>query len=318
MRLNSMDGLLIVDKPAGPTSHDVVSRLRRLLREPAIGHTGTLDPTATGVLPLVIGKATRLARFLSGADKTYDAVITLGVATDTADAVGSPIGNQWVGPLPSRDAIERALGAFRGSFLQTPPAYSAKRIGGTRSYKLARAAASPLRPASVPAPSLLRPSSVPVVVHTLELVGVDGDQVALRVHCSSGFYVRSLAHDLGAALGTGAHLTALRRTRAGEWTLAHALALGDAERDPSEAAAHLIPMARMLADVPAVVLTAEGVRHALHGRNLSVAARASRDSSEAGFATVPHVRLMDQDGNLVAIAEPVAAGALLHPSVVLM
>jgi tRNA pseudouridine55 synthase len=351
-----MDGLLVVDKPAGPTSHDVVSRVRRLLGERAIGHTGTLDPMATGVLPLVLGRATRLARFLSASDKTYDATITLGVSTDSADAAGAAIGLPYEGAMPSRDVVDRALDAFRGSFLQQPPAYSAKKIGGTRSYKLARAAASPLRPRSVPAPSLLRPSSVPVVVHALELVGVDRNQVTLLVHCSAGFYVRALAHDLGAALGTGAHLSALRRTRSGEWALPDAIALDDAEREPARAVAHIVPMARMLTHVPAVVLTPEGVRHALHGRNVGVGEIQSaagfgiRDSgsggdsgfevagfgrrsgfgaesrfgseagsgSEAGFATLAHVRLMDADGNLVAIAEPVGAGALLHPFVVLM
>src|SRR5579862_1872874 len=122
-----MDGLLVVDKPAGPTSHDVVARMRRVLGEKRIGHTGTLDPLATGVLPLVLGRATRLARFLSGSDKTYEAVITLGVSTDTADAEGTAIGACHDGPLPEHTAIDRALDAFRGTFLQTPPAHSAKK-----------------------------------------------------------------------------------------------------------------------------------------------------------------------------------------------
>jgi tRNA pseudouridine55 synthase len=324
-----MDGLLVVDKPAGPTSHDVVSRVRRLLRERAIGHTGTLDPMATGVLPLVVGRATRLARFLSASDKTYDATIALGVSTDSADAAGTAIGLPYEGALPPRAVVDGALDAFRGSFLQQPPAYSAKKINGTRSYKLARAAAFP---SSVPAPSPLRPSSVPVVVHALDLVEVDQNQVRLRVHCSAGFYVRSLAHDLGAALGTGAHLTALRRTRSGEWTLADAIALDDAEREPARAVAHMVPMARMLGHLPVVVLTSEGVHHARHGRNVGVGEvrnesgfgiRGSGFGTDSGadaesrFASVRHVRLMDADGNLVAIAEPVAAGALLHPFVVL-
>src|SRR6187549_2368515 len=120
-----MDGLLIVDKPSGPTSHDVVARVRRVLREPRIGHTGTLDPLATGVLLLVVGKATRLTKFLSASDKSYDAVVRLGFATDTADALGRPLGPVHTGPLPSRDAIDAALDAFRGTFLQRPPAFSA-------------------------------------------------------------------------------------------------------------------------------------------------------------------------------------------------
>ena len=136
-----MDGLLIVDKPAGPTSHEVVARVRRALNERRIGHTGMLDPAATGVLPLVLGRATRLARFLSASDKAYDAVFRLGVATDTNDAEGTPAGPSYQGPLPSSEAIDRALDAFRGTFLQQPPAYSAKKIDGRRSYRIARAAA---------------------------------------------------------------------------------------------------------------------------------------------------------------------------------
>src|SRR5438132_2714272 len=136
-----MDGVLVIDKPTGPTSHDVVARVRRAIRERRIGHTGTLDPAASGVLPLVIGRATRLARFLSAGEKRYEACIRLGIVTDTGDATGSPIGAVYSGALPSRDAIESALGAFRGTFLQQPPVYSAKMIGGHRSYDLARAAA---------------------------------------------------------------------------------------------------------------------------------------------------------------------------------
>src|SRR4029453_6840552 len=127
-----MDGLLVIDKPAGPTSHEVVARVRRALGERRIGHTGTLDPTATGVLPLVLGRATRLARFLSAGDKSYEAVLRLGVATDTNDAQGAPAGLSYQGPMPSYAAIDRALDAFRGTFLQQPPAFSAKKIDGRR------------------------------------------------------------------------------------------------------------------------------------------------------------------------------------------
>src|SRR5258708_20637886 len=134
-----MDGLLVIDKPSGPTSHDVVARMRRVLGEKRIGHTGTLDPLGTGVLPLVLGRATRLARFLSGSDKTYEAVITLGVATDTADSHGTAVGAPHEGPLPAVRDVERALDAFRGSFLQQPPASSPQKIAGVRSYELARA-----------------------------------------------------------------------------------------------------------------------------------------------------------------------------------
>src|SRR5262245_53837740 len=214
-----MDGLLVVDKPSGPTSHDVVARMRRVLREQRIGHTGTLDPGATGVLPLVIGRATRLARFLSASDKSYEAIIRLGFATDTADTEGSPIGGRYDGPLPAIEAINRALDAFRGQFLQQPPAFSAKKIGGRRSYDLAR------RGPSLPVPDQSLPRPQPVTVHRLQILTVDGDAVTVSIDCSAGFYVRSLACDLGERLGTGGHLIGLRRTCSGEYSIADALPL---------------------------------------------------------------------------------------------
>jgi tRNA pseudouridine55 synthase len=318
-----MDGLLVVDKPAGLTSHDVVARVRRILRERSVGHTGTLDPAATGVLPLVIGRATRLARFLSASDKTYEAVVTLGFATDTADASGAAVGVTYAGPLPSRDAIDRALDGFRGTLLQEPPAYSAKKIGGKRSYKLARASSAAsrhLHPSVEPPPSPVQPQPVPVVVHRLDLLDVSGDRVTLRVDCSAGFYVRSLAHDLGARLGTGAHLTCLRRTRSGECELADAISLDTAEREPDRAVRHVVPLARMLATFPSVVLTADGVRRATHGQDVGPGdvegqpGFGSRDS----MASFRFVRLLDPAGNLIGIAQPTTAQGLLHPSVVLV
>src|SRR5881394_3101585 len=184
-----MDGLLIVDKPAGPTSHDVVARLRRALRETRIGHTGTLDPLATGVLVLVVGKATRLAKFLSASDKSYDAVIRLGFATDTADAQGQPIG-EISDRVPSRDEIESALDAFRGTFLQQPPAFSAKKIDGQRSYTLARAARTSHPAPSHPAPSdqsdrPALPAPVSVTTTRIDIVSTDADSVTLQVDCSA-------------------------------------------------------------------------------------------------------------------------------------
>lgn len=332
-----MDGLLVVDKPAGLTSHDVVARVRRILRERSVGHTGTLDPAATGVLPLVIGRATRLARFLSASDKTYEAVVTLGFATDTADASGAAVGVTYAGPLPSRDAIDRALDGFRGTLLQEPPAYSAKKIGGKRSYKLARASSAAsrhLRPSVDPPPSPVQPQPVPVVVHRLDLLDVSGDRVTLRVDCSAGFYVRSLAHDLGARLGTGAHLTCLRRTRSGECGLADAISLDAAEREPDRAVRHVVPLGLMLGTFPSVVLTADGVRRATHGQDVGpgdVEGPPGLGSRDSGFASewragsesqtsTPEcrfVRLLDAAGNLIGIAQATAQG-LLHPSVVLV
>jgi len=315
-----MDGLLIIDKPSGPTSHDVVARMRRVLRERRIGHTGTLDPLATGALPLVIGRATRLARFLSGGDKSYEAVVRLGFATDTGDREGSPIGAAYTGPMPSRDAIDHALDAFRGEFLQQPPVVSAKKIGGVRSHETARAArrvgappalpappASPVPPALPALPALPAPASV--TVRSLDLVSIDADRVTLVMTVSAGFYVRALARDLGERLGTGGHLVALRRTCAGDLTLADALPLEAAERDPAAAAARVIPLSRMLTHLPAMTLDADAVRRTIQGRDFE--SRTPNPESR-------HVRLMDERGDLIAIAERSEAGAeLLHPFVVL-
>jgi tRNA pseudouridine55 synthase len=302
-----MDGLLVVDKPAGPTSHDVVARMRRLLKERAIGHTGTLDPMATGVLVLVLGRATRLAKFMSASDKGYEAAITLGISTDTYDADGDPVGPRNGGPLPGREAIERALDAFRGAFVQTPPAFSAKKINGVRSYKLARADRS--------GDSEERPAPAPVSVRTtaIELLSLQDELLTLRVDCSAGFYVRSLAHDLGVRLGTGAHLSALRRIRSGEFTLAGATSLDAVEHDPDEAAGFVIPMGGLLTGFPSVVLTSDGVLRASHGRDLGPS-----DFDQRAAVVHSHVRLLDAAGGLVGIAEPATAPGLLHPSIVLV
>jgi tRNA pseudouridine55 synthase len=212
-----MDGVLLIDKPSGPTSHDVVARLRGTSRERSIGHTGTLDPRATGLLPLVCGRATRLASLLSGEDKVYEATIRLGWATDTDDADGQPVSGPS-GQLPDDETIHDAATAFRGTFDQLPPTHSAKRLGGHKAYDLARHAA----------PVELRP--VPVTVHHIDITGRERDLLHVRVTASAGFYVRALARDLGSRLGCGAHLLALRRTRSGAFDVANALPLGEAER----------------------------------------------------------------------------------------
>ena len=331
-----MDGLLLVDKPAGPTSHDVVARMRRALGEKRIGHTGTLDPAATGLLLLVVGKATRLATFLSASDKSYEAVVRLGFATDTADAEGRALGPPHEGALPTRAAIEAALQPFRGTFLQQPPAFSAKKIDGQRSYTLARNARlkpSPLDEArddpervegsrsDDPAPPAL-PAPVSVTTHRLEIVSIEGDRVTLSLDCSAGFYVRSLAHDLGERLGTGGHLAALRRTRSGDFTLDAAIDLDTAQRDPARAAAALVPMAAMLPRMRAVVLTDEGVHHVMHGRDLvpgdTVSPTNQENDSRTAAAESGPIRLVDSRGELVAIAQRTPGGGPLHPSVVLV
>jgi tRNA pseudouridine55 synthase len=317
----TMDGLLVVDKPLGPSSHDVVARVRRVLNEQRIGHTGTLDPAASGVLPLVIGRATRLAQFMVGASKAYDAVVRLGVATTTFDAQGAPVGAAYAGTMPGREAVEQAVDSFRGTFLQQPPAYSAKKIGGEPSYKRARRAArqgTAQASADVPLPV-----PVQVTVHGIELLDVEGGAVRLHIECSAGFYVRVLAHDLGLRLGTGGHLASLRRTRSGDWTLDHAIALDALEQPESgrrTAEAMVIPMDRLLESLPAVVLTDDGMRRTANGCEVGP------DDSLSGFAEAPdkskdksgHVRLVSSRGALVAIARPGRTPGSLHPLVVLM
>ncbi|MEZ4584951.1 MAG: tRNA pseudouridine(55) synthase TruB [Gemmatimonadales bacterium] len=195
----------MVDKPAGVTSHDVVAQARRLFSTRSIGHTGTLDPFATGLLVLVIGRATRLARFVEAGRKTYLAEARLGVATRTDDLTGEPIGQEWTGGWPSRDAVEAELGALEGRHDQRPPAYSAKRRDGERSYARARRGeAVALEP-------------VPVEIDELELLEWSPPLVGFRAVVGPGTYVRAIARDLGERLGTGAHLTALRRTRVGSF-----------------------------------------------------------------------------------------------------
>ena len=345
-----LDGLLVVDKPVGPTSHDVVSRVRRILRERRIGHTGTLDPLASGVLLLVVGRATRLAQFLNADAKQYDATIRLGFATDTCDALGRPTTSTYVGAMPTRERIEEALQTFRGTFAQQPPAFSAKKIDGQRSYRLARVASRQLSSTGDGAPPPSRtdadaspetarhsrrrlPDPVTVTTYRIDVVGVEEDRVTLQVECSAGFYVRALAHDLGERLGIGGHLRSLRRTRSGDVTIDQSLTLDAIERDPTCGVRAVIPLSRMLPGLSSVVLTSEGVRHAVHGRDIGPAdaqggmgfgirelgvAEGVCESRTPNPQSRSFVRLIDPAGDLVAIAAPKGALGLLHPAVVLM
>ncbi len=318
-----MDGLLTIDKPEGPTSHDVVAVVRRVLSEKRVGHTGTLDPMASGVLVLVVGRATRLARFFGSDEKTYDAAVRLGQRTDTYDALGRPVGAVYTGPWPDRAAVDAALAAFRGTFLQQPPAFSAKKIAGRRSYDMARrgvrqdAGADP----GDAAPTL--PAPVAVTARSIDLLEALDDVIRLRVVCSAGFYVRSLAHDLGESLGMGAHLAALRRTACAGVTLDVALPLRrlQAVDGPDAAQAALVPLEQMLPDLPALGLTADGVTRAGCGRDLGPGdAAAGFAGTLEALARAPsaHVRLVGPTGRLVGIAEPAGSSGLLHPVVVLM
>jgi tRNA pseudouridine55 synthase len=310
-----MDGVLVIDKPAGPTSHDVVARIRRSTRVERVGHTGTLDPMATGVLPLVLGRATRLARFLSSADKEYEATVRLGQDTDTDDATGRLIeeaagatGGAGASGAVSIAAVNEtdlrvALGALLGTYPQTPPAFSAKKIGGIRAYALARRGEA------------VEPRPVDVTAHRLELGAFDGTSVRLLVVCSAGFYVRSLARDLGRRLGTGAHLAALRRVRSGQFGCDRAVPLDVAEQEGLDALGRLIPMNEALHHLPAVVLTEQGVGRAAHGNEIGVA-----DLAGPFVAATPDraVRLVSPAGALVAVAEAGSQPGLLHPVVVVV
>lgn len=326
------DGLLVVNKPTGPTSHDVVARVRRALAQSRIGHTGTLDPAADGVLVLVIGRATRLARYLSD-EKEYMATVELGRRTDSYDATGTPIGVPYAGDFPSDAAIEEALSSFRGRILQRPPLFSAKHVGGERGHAIGRRA----RRAGVAGdPALLTP--VPVTVHRLDLVAVSPPFVTLSVVVSPGFYVRSLAHDLGERLGTGAHLAALTRTRVGPFVIDHALALAELEEGSTAAAtarSALVPMAKALPRLDAVTVTPDGAVRVGRGQDiwpqhvlrtdaspappqpLGAGSESPGDGPPAGGGVV---RVLDESGRLLALAEPRPGADLgvLHPSVVLV
>lgn len=295
-----MDGVLVVDKPAGPTSHDVVDRVRRALGTRRAGHTGTLDPFATGVLPVCVGKATRLARFLAGGEKVYRARVRFGFATTTDDLTGEPLAP----PEPVRlDAarLEEALRALTGEIVQVPPAYSARRVAGRRLYEMARSGAAVAEAA--------RPSA-PATVHAFRVLEVVGDAAELEVRCSPGTYVRALARDLGRALGTGAHLAALRRLRTGEFDLPGAVAWD--ELRPGLPEGRLRPLSALLTGLPAVTLTDEGLALLRHGRDLG-----PRAVEGAMPEAAERVRVLDRAGALLALAVPAPGRGALHPDVVL-
>jgi tRNA pseudouridine55 synthase len=294
------DGALVIDKPSGPSSHDIVSAVRRALGGVKVGHTGTLDPLATGVLPLLIGRATRLAQFLASATKTYTAHVQFGWGTDTYDSAGEPAGP----PTPAavdRAALETVLERFRGSFSQQPPAYSAKKVGGHRAYALARAS------------RVVALEPVMVTVHDLRLVELKGGTATIEVTSSAGFYVRSLAHDLGVSLGTPAHLAGLRRTRSGEFDLAQAVPFGVALEAPDAALDRLVPSRALLGHLQGCRLSEEGVRWALHGRDIQPGLLLDPPPRAAEGP----VRLLDPAGALVALGVVREASGALHPVVVL-
>ena len=300
-----MDGLLIIDKPAGMTSHDVVSRVRRVLKTKSVGHTGTLDPFATGVLVLLIGKATRLARFVDKDVKQYEALVQFGSETDTGDNTGTGIAECG---LPKQEISKRlrsvdwegVLAKFRGRIMQTPPMYSAKKVEGKKLYELARKGVKVVR------------EPVAVRVHNLELLEQDirSPETALRIRvaCSAGTYIRTLAEDIGREVGTGAHLLELRRTAAGRFDLNDAIALENLENHETPASV-LRPITDIVDGLPAITLAPDRVDKTMNG----LATRVSLN----GLPEVAFVQMLDGDKVLIAIGAYDEAEKTVKPKIVL-
>jgi tRNA pseudouridine55 synthase len=297
-----MDGLIVIDKPAVCTSHDIVLRIRRITGVKRVGHAGTLDPDATGVLLVAVGQATRFFPYLSAQEKAYQGAIRLGYATDTYDASGRPVSEECPGDPPEK-AVLAAMKSLEGAILQVPPPYSAKKLGGQPAYKLARSRRE------------FRLEPVPVVVRSFVLRRYASPFLEFELRCSSGTYVRSLAHDIGRRLGCGAHLHSLRRTSVGAYSV-------EAARTPEEveeaAAAGrlnevLIPLERLLPEVPALVIRAEFLPALRNGspvlpEHLTPASATALAGTDAGL-----FRVFDAPGKLRALARPSAGKDRLQP-----
>ncbi len=280
----AMHGVLNIDKPSGITSHDVVLQVRRLFREKRVGHTGTLDPSATGVLVLCLGKATRIAQYLEAGEKEYRAVMRLGVTTDTLDADGKVLATRQYLP-PDRERVAAVLDSFTGSLLQRPPAYSAVKVRGVPSYKLAREGkAKPLEPRQV-------------TIDAIELIGYNNPFVEIRVKCSKGVYIRTLCADIGEVLGSGAHLSKLIRTRSGRFRIEEAITLDKlAHYSPDSLETVLVTMDKALEGVPSIVVSDDGARRIAQGNR--IAGPESQRSEQEGL-----VRIHDQAGVFIALAQ---------------
>lgn len=326
-----MDGVLIINKPRGMTSHDVVARVRRILNERSVGHLGTLDPSATGVLPLVVGRFTRLAAFYTEADKRYEGVIRFGMATDTYDSDGQPIGQRQKVAF-SLEQLREAAARFVGKIEQVPPPFSAKKIAGVPAYKLARKNQD----------VKLEPKHVEV--KELEIMSFDGECAAFKAWVSSGTYLRSLAHDLGRVLGPGAHLEKLTRTAVREFSLekAHSLeelqASTGASKTPSltsdkkyyvklendpvnpELLELFVHPRLVLPEFPAITAPPEALVKIRHGNAVNLPyfpQRASGAQQPPAANKTIFVRVFEDQTRLIAIARQVA-GTLFHPKVVMV
>ncbi len=289
-----MNGLLIVDKPAGITSHDVVSIVRRATGEKSVGHLGTLDPMATGVLPLLLGKYTRLAQFFGQAEKHYTGTIRFGFATDTFDAEGEPAGE----PRPlalSLEELRELAKQFRGELDQMPPVFSAKKINGVPAHKLARAGKEvPVKPARI-------------FIHNFALTALEGDTASFEMQVSAGGYVRSVAHELGQLAGCGAHLSSLRRTQAGVFTLAQSLTVEDLKTlSREEIEARLPHPQTLLPEMPSVIVDEQTAGKIHNGMQVNL----------PEFSSAPLVKAFAAPRELLAITRRIA-GTLMQPIVVL-
>jgi tRNA pseudouridine55 synthase len=293
-----MDGIIVLDKPQGISSHDAVQKLRRIAGIKRVGHLGTLDPIGTGVLPLVVGRATRLSRFFLDHDRSYEAGIRFGFSTDTYDVCGKPTSGKQDVTLDHAQ-LDELMNEFRGKLSQTPPPVSAKKIGGVPAYKLARKN----QPVQLDA--------VEVQVYEFALRDVEGSLARVTVRCSSGTYLRSLAHDMGQRLGTGAHVEALRRTAVGEFTLAMAQTIEQLEslREQNRLEEALLAPAQVLPEIPVERVDAATAAHIAHGRDFRVSPYGNRKGAK-------QVKAVDPQGRLVAIAEA-RLPLLYHPIVVL-
>ncbi|MFZ1130163.1 MAG: tRNA pseudouridine(55) synthase TruB [Terriglobales bacterium] len=289
-----MNGVIIIDKPAGFTSHDVVNRVRRILGQRSVGHLGTLDPSATGVLPIVLGNLTRLAQFYAHSEKTYEGAIRFGFATDTYDSNGEPTTSPQSVQLDAADV--RALAAdFHGTIEQIPPPFSAKKVAGVPAYKLARKKQ----------PVELKP--VTIEIKEFEILEVAADQATFRARVASGTYIRSVAHEMGQKLGCGAHLASLRRTSVAEFTIAdaHTLAAVEAARQQGIAESLLIHPRKLVPQLPSVTATEENAALIRSGRAVNL----------PEMSRAPQVKVFFGQTDLIAIATRIA-GTLFHPRIV--
>ncbi len=289
-----MNGVVIIDKPSGMTSHDVVNRVRRILGQRSVGHLGTLDPLATGVLPVVLGNLTRLAQFYAHSEKTYEGVIRFGFATDTYDADGGPTTPPQEVALDIA-ALRAVASQFQGLIQQMPPPFSAKKIAGVPAYKLARKKQEvELKP-------------VEVEVKEFDILDATADRVTFRAHVTSGTYIRSIAHDMGKVLGCGAHLASLRRTAVSEFCIADACTLEALQTAAQQGIAQslLVHPRKLVPQLPSVTASEDSAAFIRSGRSVNL----------PEMSRAPQVKVFYGQAELIAIATRIA-GTLFHPGIV--